>query len=178
MEPTKTQGIVYPFASLGHGINDLDAFDDAEVQAGIEALNAIKYTSFVPVGPQGRWKVDDNSELPKLIKRGDALPMPFEHVYSASDYVSAAIAIGLNEDQMKPGLIMEYAQTNISEEDLERLAIESLERTFERRRHLGWKLDSIVTKKITGNPKPNLVSCALVGAIYIPEEYLPGIGRT
>ena len=178
MEPTKTQGIVYPFASLGYGISKLDAFDDAEVRAGIEALNAIRYTSFVPVGPRGRWKIEDNPGLLKVIRRGDALPMPFEAVYSPSDYVSAAIAIGLNEDPMKPGLIMEYAQIDISEEYLEGLAVKSLKRAFERREHLGWKLDKIVTKRMGGNTKHNLVSCAFAGAIFIPEEYLVGIGRT
>ncbi|MBI5390344.1 hypothetical protein HZB02_02555 [Candidatus Woesearchaeota archaeon] len=121
MDPTKTQGVVYPFASLGCGINALDAFDDAEVNAGIEALNAIRYTSFVPVGPHGRWNVDDDPKFLRLITRGDALPMPFQDVYSSTDYVSAAIAIGSNEDPMKPGLIMEYAQANISEDELEKM---------------------------------------------------------
>lgn len=178
MNPTKMQGIVYPFASLGHGINNLDAFDDAEVKAGIEALNAIRYSSFIPVGPRGRWKIDSSPELPTLIKRGDALPMPFQDAYSSSDYVSATIVIGLNKDYMKPGLIMEYAQKNISEKNLERLAVESLKRTFDRRKHLGWKLDQVIIKSVGGNPKQNLISCALVGAIYIPEEYILEIGRT
>lgn len=170
IDPGKVQGVIYPFASIGYGINELDAFDDAEVNAGIEALNAIKYTSFVPVGPKGRWKIDDNQKLPTLIKRGDALPMAFEDAYATNSSVAAAIAIGLNEDQQKPGLIMEYADTNFSENELEAIAIRSLERAFERRKHLGWKLDEVVTKKIGGSRRKDLTTCALVGAIYIPES--------
>ena len=56
--------MVYPFASLGLGINELDSFDDAEVKAGIEALNIVEYSSFVPVGPEGRWELYDDSEIP------------------------------------------------------------------------------------------------------------------
>lgn len=44
-------------------------------------------------------------------------------------------------------------------------------RAFDRRRKMGWKLGNLVTKKVGGNPQ-GLISCALVGAIYIPEEYL------
>jgi len=45
IDPTKIQGTVYSFVSLGHGENRLDAFDDAEVEVGIEALNVVRCTS-------------------------------------------------------------------------------------------------------------------------------------
>jgi len=175
MDPTKTQGVVYPFASLGYGINSLDAFDDAEVNAGIEALNAIRYTSFVPVGPKGRWRIDDNPLLPELIRKGEALPMAFQDAYSSTHHVSAAIAIGLNEDPTMPGLIMEYAQKNVLETNLEKIASESVERAFKRREHLGWKLREVIIKSVGGGVQEGFVSCAIAGAIYIPQEYMNGI---
>ncbi|WP_011307101.1 pyruvoyl-dependent arginine decarboxylase [Methanosarcina barkeri] len=96
IDPTKIQGTVYPFVSLGHGENRLDAFDDAEVEVGIEAINVVRCTSFVPVGPDGRWRVNNTEEVPK-IKNGESLPMAFQNVYSKKKYVSAIIAIDLKK---------------------------------------------------------------------------------
>ena len=84
MDVTKTNGVVYPFAEIGHGINDLDAFDDAEVAAGILTLNAIRFSSFVPVGPKGRWKIDDNPEQLKQLVKGNSLPMAYKEAISKS----------------------------------------------------------------------------------------------
>lgn len=172
IDVTENQGIVYPFASLGKGINSLDAFDDAEINAGIEALNAVKFTSFVPVGPKGRWSVDDNPRLARLVKKGDSLPMAFQYSCSDDKYVSAALAIGLNKDPEKPGIILEYSRVDIHEDELAKIAVDSLERTFFRRKKYHWNLDKVITKKAGGFPKDGLVTCALVGGLYVPESYL------
>ncbi|AKB51871.1 hypothetical protein MSBRW_2618 [Methanosarcina barkeri str. Wiesmoor] len=74
----------------------MDAFDDAEVEVGIEAINVVRCTSFVPVGPDGRWRVNNTEEVPK-IKNGESLPMAFQNVYSKKKYVSAIIAIDLKK---------------------------------------------------------------------------------
>jgi len=173
---TKTQGVVYPFASLGLGINELDSFDDAEVKAGIEALNAVRVTSFVPVGPERRWELYDDPEIVKILKKGIALPMAYQNAYSGDKYVGACVAIGLNEDPQKPGIIMEYAEAGKREDELEEIAVESVERAFERREGYGWELGEIYTQKRGGYPADGLMACALVGVIFIGEEY-PGFGE-
>ncbi|MBR9699184.1 hypothetical protein GOV09_01890 [Candidatus Woesearchaeota archaeon] len=166
LDPTQVQGTVYPFVSLGYGTNELDAFDDAEVNAGIEALNAVKFTSFVPVGPNGRWKI--NLDCDYSIKNGVALPMAYQESVSKDRLVSGAIAIGLNKERDKPGIIMEYAGINASSEDLERKAVDSVRHAFERRKDLGWNLGDIISLSIEGKGEGRYC-CALVGAIFYPE---------
>lgn len=176
---TKTQGVVYPFASVGLGINKLDkldSFDDAEVKAGIEALNAVRVTSFVPVGPERRWELYDNPEIVKILKKGIALPMAYQSAYSSDKYVGACVAIGLNEDPQNPGIIMEYAEAGKLEDELEGIAVESVVRAFERRKSYDWELGEIYIQKAGGYPADGLTACALVGVIFIPEEY-PGFGE-
>jgi len=168
IDPTIIQGTVYPFVSLGHGANRLDAFDDAEVEVGIEALNVVRCTSFVPVGPNGRWRVNNTEEVPK-IKNGEAFPMAFQDVYSKKKYVSAVIAIGLNRDPKKPGIIMEYARA-MHEDELEKIAIQAVWNAFKRRKDFGWELDRVIIKKIGGIPESGKILCALAGAIYIPNK--------
>lgn len=168
IDPTKIQGTVYHFVSLGHGENILDAFDDAEVNVGMEAVNAFKFTSFVPVGPNGRWNVNSIKDAPK-IKNGEAIPMAFDYAYSINKYISAVIAIGLNKDPNKPGIIMEYART-IHEDELEKIAIQGVRNAFKRRKGFGWELDRVIVEKIGGIPKNEKVLCTLAGAIYVPEK--------
>jgi pyruvoyl-dependent arginine decarboxylase len=167
IDPTKIQGTVYPFVSLGYGENRLDAFDDAEVSVGMEAINAVRFTSFIPVGPNGRWKVNNIKEAPE-IKNGEAIPMAFQYVYSRNKYISAVIAIGLNKDSNKPGIIMEYART-IYEDELEKIAIQDVWNAFKRRKDFGWELDRVIIEKIGDIPKSGKILCALAGAIYVPE---------
>ena len=56
------------------------------------------------------------------------------------------------------------------------VAVESVERAFERREGYGWELGEIYTQKAGGYPADGLTACALVGVIFIPEEYL-GFGE-
>ena len=170
MNLTEMQGAVYILASLGYGANKLDAFDDAEVNAGIEALNVVRCTSFVPVGPKGRWEINEDPRLPRPVRNGEALLTAFEAAYSTSRYVSAVVAIGLNKGNSKPGIIMEYAKEGVTETDLERIAKETIQSAFQRRQHLGWELEEIITKKIGGLPRERLMVCALAAAILIPIE--------
>jgi len=151
-------------------LNELDAFDDAEIKVGIVALNAIKFTSFVPVGPKGRWEVADTLELSNIITKGGALPMAYKLSSSKIKYVSAVIAIGLNENPNKPGIIMEYAGKGIHEDELKKIAIESLKKAFSRRKKYRWKLKKIIIKKVGIQPKNGKTVCALVGALYIPNN--------
>ena len=107
-QPAKRQAVTNHENTL-FGIKRLIGrrFDDAEVNEGIEALNAIRFTSFVPVGPLGRWDV--NTERDYVIQNGIALPMAYQEACSNGRLVSGAIAIGLNKERHKPGIIMEYA---------------------------------------------------------------------
>ncbi len=162
---TKQDGEIYLFASSGRGINELDAFDAAEVNAGIFALNAVRFSSFVPIGPNGRWRLQ--SELSYSIDRGNSLPMAYADYSSNSEQVAAALAVGIPKDDTLPGIIMEYADKGNSNDLLEK-AITSVESTFKRRK---WDLKNIETKSVEIIPE-NGYACAMVGALYLPYDQL------
>jgi pyruvoyl-dependent arginine decarboxylase len=161
------RGVVVPFASAGYGRDKLSAFDAAEVAAGITALNAVRVTSFVPVG----WRVDESDDLLKRVNKGEFLHMAYRYACSGEDVVSAALAIGQNENSDKPGIIMEYA-TESDLQALEEMATSAVREAFDRRKDVGWELrDYILTKSISVRPREGFVGCALVGALYFPSEY-------
>ena len=85
-------------------------------------------------------------KIPK-IKNGEALPMAFQYAFSKKKYVSAVIAIGLDKDSKKPGVIMGYART-IHEDELEKITIQSVWNAFKRRKDFGWELDRVIIKKM------------------------------
>jgi len=173
---TEFQGVVYPFVSIGSGRNALVAFDSAEVNAGIVALNAVSFTSFVPCGPGGRWKVSRDSRLRNLIKNGENLPMAHKFAYSSGEKVSAALAIGLNKDPKKPGIIMEYAKVGWNESDLVHEAVESVREVFSLRKKDGWELGKIIVVSDSIQSKKGTMNGILVGALYFPERYLKRAG--
>lgn len=80
----------------------LNAFDKALLNAGVGDTNLMRVSSIVPPGCTEVFKVN----LPK----GALIPIAYAEVTSSlpGDVLSAAVAVGIPEDDEEPGVIMEH----------------------------------------------------------------------
>jgi len=97
-------------AATGVGKTELNAFDKALFEAGISEYNLVKVSSIIPPGA----KETHILELPK----GSYLPIAYGAITCSEEgtIITAAIAVGLPEDENLCGVIMEFAGY-ISEEE-------------------------------------------------------------
>lgn len=161
----KGKGEVFVTGGVGHGMTGLAAFDNAELDAGLIAVNAIEVTSFIPPG----WKISsDKKALMAKTQNARFIPMVFKYATSKVKPVSAAVAIGIPQDKKKPCVIMEYSSDEMSEREIERMAIASVEEVFGFRE---WEIDNIISRAVENRPKKDIHACALVAVAYFPEEF-------
>lgn len=80
----------------------LNAFDKALLNAGVGDTNLMRVSSIVPPGCREVFKVD----LPK----GALIPIAYAEITSSvpGEIVSAAVAVGIPEDEEEAGVIMEH----------------------------------------------------------------------
>lgn len=158
------KGSVIVTSGIGYGKTSLSAFDAAELDAKIQATNAIRVTSFVPP----HWSISMNKD-PLAMKsgKGTFLPMAYQYAVSNSESVAACLVIGVNADHDQASIIMEHAETGASPEDLQKVAQESVCEVF---RFRGWTIADFVKTAASGEPKSGLYVCALVAALYFPED--------
>ncbi len=86
------------------GRTRLNAFDNALLNAGVGDTNLMRMSSILPPGAEQK-NIDD-IDLPP----GGLIPLAYATIDSTTPgrYISSAIAVGIPEDESKPGVIMEF----------------------------------------------------------------------
>lgn len=158
----KARGTAVVTAGKGLGSSSLSAFDSAELDANIFALNAVKFSSFVPPG----WGVSMDKELlSEHTHSGRCLPMAYEYACSSTDVVSAAVAIGVPRDKANPCIIMEYSSNRLTGQELAEQAEAAVKEVFGFRK---WELKKVVKKSVEAVPKKSQHACALAVVVFLP----------
>lgn len=87
------------------GNTTLNAFDLALLNAGVGDTNLVRMSSIIPPNCE----LVDSIELPK----GALIPIAYAAIESENpgEIISAAIGVGLPENEGEPGLIMEFEDT-------------------------------------------------------------------
>jgi arginine decarboxylase len=113
----KTPDKYFFVAGSADGKTKLNSFDQALIKAGIGDTNLIRLSSIVPPGCQ---RVEQ-MKLPG----GAFIPVAYAAITSdqTDQIISAAVAIGIPEDDTLPGVIMEYSAAD-SPENVENFARE------------------------------------------------------
>lgn len=101
-EMVRTPNVYCLVRGAGEGRMELNAFDQALLNAGIGDTNLVRMSSIVPPACKQIQKLS----LPK----GGLIPVAYAEISSAKpgDIISAAIACAIPEDDSLPGVIMEY----------------------------------------------------------------------
>jgi len=133
----------YFFAKgASEGLTRLNSFDQALIKAGIGDTNLIRLSSIVPPACQ---------EIKPVALPGGAF-IPTAYASQTSDkpgeIISAAVAIGIPEDDSLPGLIMEYSAAREAE-DVEQYARNMVTEGFRyRNRKLKEIKSTVVSAKV------------------------------
>jgi arginine decarboxylase len=101
----------YFFAKgAAEGLTKLNSFDQALINAGIGDTNLIRLSSIVPPACQ--------EISPVNLPGGAFIPVAYAALTSENpgEIISAAVAIGIPEDDSQPGLIMEYSASRDAEQ--------------------------------------------------------------
>ena len=94
-------------AGSSEGYTELNAFDGALLDAGIGNTNLVKMSSILPPNCLHVAKLI----IPDDIPYGSLVPVAYSSKVMdiPGSIISASVAVGIPEDNSKPGLIMEYA---------------------------------------------------------------------
>lgn len=113
-------------AGASEGETELNAFDNALLEAGIGDVNLIKVSSILPPEVE---ILDELHNLPK----GAFLPVVYTTVSStqAGDFLAAAIGYGRAENGF--GVIMEASGVNVTEESVRKEVEDKVKFAFARR---------------------------------------------
>ncbi len=87
------------------GFSLLNAFDGALLASGVGDTNLVKMSSILPPGCK------ELNPPPVPMPQGALVPTAYASLASdvPGEVISAAVAIGIPEDEMRAGLIMEYS---------------------------------------------------------------------
>ena len=157
------EGTAIITAGIGYGKSRLDAFDRAELDANINAVNAVKFSSFIPP----KWEISFDKEILDKNMCGRCLPMAYEYKSSATGLSAAAISVGVPKDKEKPCIVMEHTSSNLTAKELEKETEKSVREVFRFRK---WALKKTLSKSVEILPKKNKFGCALVAVVYLPEK--------
>ena len=158
----KKKGTCFITSGTGYGSTELAAFDAAELDAGIIAVNAIKVTSFIPPG----WKVStDEKKFKRFLDKGQFQMMVYSFSASKTKKAFAALAMGVPKDKSKSCILMEHNQVGGSLKGIRSAVISQAEEVFSFRK---WKLKEIREFIAEAKPKKGKVAGALVAVVYFP----------
>jgi arginine decarboxylase len=146
-----TPDCIWPTAGHAEGVTELNAFDNALLQAGIGNLNLIKLSSVVPAGVQlldARPEIDAGAVVPTVytVKMSD----------TPGDVVAAAVGIGLRKD----GHGMIFENTGGSREAVEDTVRRMVREGFAQR---GLELDELLV--FSSEHKVERIGCALAAVV-------------
>lgn len=124
INPWPTPNRLWLAAGAAEGTTELNAFDNALLDAGIGNLNLIKVSSVVPQGAEFM-------QAPPVIAPGSLVPCVYSIMHSdtAGETVCAALGIGIGRESH--GMIFEYHAN--SREVAERVVRGMVEEGFARR---------------------------------------------
>jgi arginine decarboxylase len=124
LNPWPTPNRLWLSAGSAEGTTELNAFDNALLNAGIGNLNLIKVSSIVPAGAEFL-------QAPPVIAPGSLVPTVYSVIHSdtAGETICAALGIGIGRDSH--GMIFEYHAH--SREVAERVVTGMVEEGFARR---------------------------------------------
>jgi len=132
--------------SKGIGVSrkGLPSFDKALLNAGVGNYNLVRLSSILPA--KHEWVSVE--ELPSQYPEGSLLPTAYSTITSdiLGDTIVSTIGVGIPKDPSKVGVIMEYSDKNISEEQARETLHEMIREAFEVR---GWELDNIISDVIS-----------------------------
>jgi arginine decarboxylase len=108
----------------GEASNPLNAFDAALLDAGVGNTNLVRMSSILPPGA----REIESYDFPK----GAMVPLAYGELTSTEPemLISAAIAVGIPDDETEAGLIMEHAMEGpkeACEEAVESMVMEGME---------------------------------------------------
>lgn len=110
----RKKGEIFVVAGKARGETRLTAFDSAALSCGIEAMNAIPVTSFLPP----KWEVRvDEEELGRRATNGRFVPTALKYETVKGEKTSAAISVGVPSDKERPGIIAEHAESDLEESE-------------------------------------------------------------
>jgi len=110
------------------GQTTLNAFDNALLYAGVGDTNLLRLSSILPPAAV---QVDvKEMQFPK----GGFIPLAYAHIDSttAGRFISAAVAVGIPENEAEPGVIMEF-EDHSKLENVESTARQMVANAFESR---------------------------------------------
>ena len=151
MNPWPTPNVLWLTAGSAEGSTELNAFDNALLDAGIGNLNLIKVSSIVPKGARFL-------ETAPTIEPGSLVPTVYSVMTSdtAGETVCAALGIGIGRDSH--GMIFEYHAT--SREVTERVVGGMVEEGFARR---GLPLERLTVR--VAEHRVERVGCAVAAVV-------------
>ena len=122
----KTPNIYSLVCGAAEGRTRLNAFDKALLQAGVGDTNLMRMSSILP--PAAEEVPVSSIQFPK----GGLIPVAFATIdgNTPGRLISAAIAVGIPEDDRKPGVIMEFedhANLNTVEDIVRQMVVDGFE---------------------------------------------------
>jgi len=147
-----TPNCIWPTAGDAEGVTELNAFDNALLQAGIGNLNLIKVSSIVPDG------VARLDVRPADLEPGALVPTVYTVRTSDTpgDVVAAAVGIGLRRD----GHGMIFENTGGSREAVEDTVRRMVREGFAQR---GMELDELLV--FSSEHKVERIGCAIAAVV-------------
>ena len=100
----KTPNIYCLVKGAAEGRTRLNAFDKALLEAGVGDTNLMRMSSILPPA------AEENSINDIVLPRGGLIPLAYATIDGTTPgrLISAAIAVGIPEDDREPGVIMEF----------------------------------------------------------------------
>jgi arginine decarboxylase len=140
------------------GPSPLNSFDNALLAAGIGNTNLIRISSILPPNSQ--------QISPIRLPYGTLIPIAYSHETGVipGERVSAAVAVGIPEQQDLPGIIMEHHSRETAE-DCEEIARSLVRYAFENR---GCELKEIMS--VSAEATVLQIATAFAGVVLWGEE--------
>ena len=137
-------------AGTAEGVHDLNAFDNALLNAGIGNLNLLRVSSILPPGAE----FVENLNIPA----GSLTPTAYGYIVSeeSGELIAASIGVGFSEDSF--GVIMEFSG-KCSAKEAEEKVIAMVEEAFKTR---GMKLAKVMVKAV--EHRTDKCGCAFASA--------------
>ena len=134
------------------GITELNAFDNALIDAGIGDTNLIKVTSIIPAGCKFRKK-------PKQFLKGEFIPVVYAEKTSSlkGERIASALGVGTASDGF--GVVVEAKGASMLE----------VEKDIEQKIKAAFKIRRLKIKKIRFTAQEHLVkkcACVLAACLY------------
>ena len=133
---------------VGKSKKGLPSFDKALIEAGVGNYNLVRLSSILPA--KHEWYPVE--ELPNNLEEGSLLPTAYSTITwdKLGDTLVSSIGVGIPKDFQNVGVIMEYSDINVSEEEAAKTIHEMIKEAFEIR---GWELENIIYTTVSAKVK-------------------------